>query len=314
MAHARPYALLWLAFGADAYRREAAFSILTAQHFLLKRPDGGRVVVLTDRPAEFAPLVGPGGAVHAVDAAQLKAWHGPHDYFYLIKVEALALALREHGLPTLMVDGDTYFKRHPGPLMARMVPGVSVMDRPDGLIFAAPQYAAFAGLLRDAYPDLRVPLPGGREMVIDPARLEMWIAGITGLHPADAALVDDVRFAINQTYGRRQTFNVEQYGFSHVLQEKTRLIRSDATIEHYWGNWVDPYFGVGKREHFTRQFGPVLDAALDAAAGKPLAERAAMAGRLRLRPFRRPASYRVLAKLPKMAGRPIDRGVKQEAT
>ena len=297
------YVLLYLAFGPQKYLDEVKFSLLTAQHYLLGTPQsGGRVAVVTDAPDQFRPLVGKGGAVHAVDAARLAAWREPDGYFYRVKVEALALALREHRLPTLIVDGDTYFTAHPNPLMARLVPGTAIMDRPDGLIYAEPQYAAFGELLDGAFPEHRIPLPDGRSLSINPATLTMWISGVVGVHSVDAGLVDEVRDLITVTNQRRRTFNIEQYAFAHVLQDRCRLLRSDDTIEHYWGDWVDPYFGVGKRQFITRQYGPVLRAA----AGKPLEEQAAMVGRLKVKPFKRPTHYRVKAKIAKLLGRPID--------
>lgn len=299
-----PYVLLYLAFGPQKHLDEVKFSLLTAQHFLLGGPPtGGRVAVVTDAPEQFRPLVGDRGTVHPVDAAQLAAWQEPDGYFYRIKVEALALALREHQLPTLMVDGDTYFTAHPDPLMAQLAPGTAIMDRPDGLIYTEPQYAAFAGLLDDAFPDHRIPLPDGKSLVINPATLTMWIAGAVGVHHADAGLVDEVRAVIDVTNQRRRTFNVEQYAFAHVLQDGGKLERSDGTIEHYWGDWVDPYFGVGKRQFITRQYESVLREA----AGKPLEEQAAMAGRLKVKPFKRPTHYRVMAKVAKLLARPIDK-------
>ena len=305
-----PYVLLWCAYGGERWLREARFSILSAQRYLQGgAASGGRVVVITDKPEQFTPLVGPAGAVHAVDAKVLAGWRGPHDFVYRIKVEALAFALAEHKLPTLLLDSDTYFTRPPDPLMRRLVPGTAMMDRPDGLIFAGPQYEKFAGLLRDAYPQNRIELPGRPPLEIDLNRLTMWIAGTVGIHPADAGLVDDVRAAVDTIYPRLGSFMAEQYAFAHVLQDRAKLIRSDGTVEHYWGDWTDPYFGVTKRRWATQQYEPLLEEV----AGKPLPEAAAAARRLTVRPYRRPSYYRVAAKVAKLVGRPIDRPAEQEA-
>ena len=71
--------LVYLAFGAETYQREAVFSIVSAlSHTLAGQPPTFAIQVFTDTPALYTRLP---VTTHAIDPS----WNGPHGYHFRIK-------------------------------------------------------------------------------------------------------------------------------------------------------------------------------------------------------------------------------------
>lgn len=290
--------IVYLAFGGQRWVQEARYSVLTALGWLRPRHPDVRVTVYTDHPESLASL-----PVHVVPISpeQLKEWIGPDQYVYRVKFYALADALQRYEAPCLLLDSDTYWKRDPVPLLERIRPGVSVMDAFDGLVFRDPRHAEFAGLLRRGFPDLVIPLDGGESLTLSEENMVMWVSGVVGVHFENRKLVDLALRVLNATYPRCQFFFVEQFAFCQVLAQNTEIIAASPYVEHYWGTWTDPYFGVSKLDFYRTQ----IETIMREFEKLPFEQGLDLIRRTRIRPYRRPLPFRVLNRVLKLVGRGI---------
>ena len=94
--------LLYFVYGgAQAYRQELKFSLLSALHW--RQGQDIALRILTDRPQDYR---GWPVEVLAIEGATLKAWQGQHGYLHRSKACAIAWALPRAG-KTLFLDSDT---------------------------------------------------------------------------------------------------------------------------------------------------------------------------------------------------------------
>ncbi|MCC6487984.1 MAG: hypothetical protein IT364_10835 [Candidatus Hydrogenedentes bacterium] len=281
--------VVYSAYGGERWLREAQFSACTA--LALRQGSGDyRIAVYTDQPRYFDRLPVD---IHHNTPEQYETWAGPDHFTYRVKFHVLADALGRYTAPCLLLDSDTYFKRNPGPLLAQLRPGTAIMDRCDGLVFRDPRYMEFAQMLRAAFPGLEVLMENGERLVLSQQDTPMWISGVVGVHYADRTLIDQAFRALNAMLPRCHYFIMEQFAFSEVLRQNARVLPASDCIEHYWGSWVDPYFGVSKLHFYKRQ----IEALLQHFERMPLEQGLDMIRRARIRPYRRPFVYRVWNRL-----------------
>ncbi len=287
--------LVWSAYGGHRWLREAQFSVLTALAWRKHSHCDYRVAVYTDHPEYFDgyPL-----DLHHVTAEQLAAWTGPDNFIYRVKFFVLTDALERYEAPCILFDSDTFVKTALDPLLLQIEPGVSVMDRNDGYVFHDPRYAEFAEQFREGFPDLRIPLDDGHCLALSEREAFMHIAGTVGVHHADRHLVELALRVLNSMLSRVHYFIMEQFAFSAVLCQRTRVISSSPYIEHYWGSWIDPYFGISKRDFYKQQ----IDAVLTDFERLPMEEGLDLIQRTRIRPYKRPLPYRIVNRIRRMTG------------
>ena len=291
------FAVAYCVFGRGRWVREAQASVLTALRWLARAGRRGSVVVYTDSPEAFERF---GVTLCEVPSARFDAWRGADDFVYRPKVKVLQRALAEWERPVLLVDSDTVFTRSPIPELEALRPGTARMDRYEGLVFRSRAHRALARQLLRAHPEGRVELRSGRSYEISPATSEMWCSGTVGLHCDDRELVDDVLELLDVTTSRATDRLLEQYAFSEILSQATRLAPTEHFVHHYWGSWVDPYYGLDRRAFSFAQLEPVVRTAETDGVDAALAR----LRRAPLRPFRRPLHVRVWNRLQILSGQP----------
>ncbi len=250
-------ALVYLSLGEGRHVEEIRFSVLSAARHLRDGSDW-QVLLYTDRAEPFEGL--PVQLV-PVDQETASAWVGPHGYVWRAKIRVLAEVL---GSPATsrcaLVDGDTFFRRSPAELLARVAPGRSVMHVREGWP-SAPEVAAVEHVLGRHQPVDT----SGRPWRLGPRR-ESWNSGVVGLHAADRALCREVEHLTDQLLGNGFTdfiHTAEQVAFSVCLAERTTLRPADDVVVHYWRSdlrepfqpvlrrvWAEP--GLSTDDRFRR--------------------------------------------------------------
>lgn len=287
--------LVYSAYGGHRWLREAQFSALTALAWQKHSDVDYRVAVYTDHPEYFEryPL-----DLHHVTAEQHATWAGPDKFNYRVKFHVLMDAFERYEAPCVLFDSDTFVKASLDPLLRQVQPGVSIMDQCDGFVFRDPRYVEFAELFRKGFPALRIPLGGDEYLTISERDAVMLVSGIVGIHHADRHLVDLALRALNGMLSRVDYFVLEQFAFAEVLRQHSRVVFSAPYIEHYWGSWVDPYFGVSKRDFYQEQ----IEAIFKEFDALPIEEGLDLIHRTRIRPYTRPLPYRLLNRIRAMVG------------
>lgn len=216
-----------LAFGPrhEIHARTAWALLAIAVH----APPGAAVAVYTDRPELYRWLAGA-VTVRAVGADELRAWKGPQDFFFRVKIMALRDLIAAGADPAVLVDGDTAARLPLAELLTRLVaegPCMHVFEqdlsttrrRNDRRIWAALRGRTVGGLVLDG-------------------QAPMWNAGVVGLAGPGRgetiarilAVADDLLAAIPGLW------TAEQFAFSLVLSRHGGLFAAEPWFAHYYDN------------------------------------------------------------------------------
>lgn len=182
--------VVYIAYGHDAFRSQAAYSALTLLHRLLRDgPHDARVVIYTDDRAGLPRHERI--ETRIVRAAEIEAYRGPRGFVHRVKLAVLEDARRRHDGPIIYVDGDTKWERGPAEAFA-------ALERPDPPCF---MHECEGTLAADNHPDyLRVldeGVPFQRRFGIRPPWV-MWNAGVIGVPPVDPGFFTDALAATDE--------------------------------------------------------------------------------------------------------------------
>ena len=240
--------LLLLTFGDNTYNhQQAVFAALS----FMRDPHIRRVLVVTDRPdfyrwlsgtARNAPFIDDGDGdtsgkqgmapveILPITAETLTAWQGPQQFFWRIKIQAVAMAVRQYPDQHLLyVDSDTFLAGSLADMVRQLDAGAAYMH-------------CFEDCLGDrnsrTLTRTRRALSGRTlEGITLSGRHEMWNAGVISLPASTAA--ERVAQALQLCDAMCATDCprrlIEQFAFSLVLQQGT-LHPCQDVIGHYWGN------------------------------------------------------------------------------
>ena len=239
--------LLYISYGQGLHEYEVIFSILTCLRCMGTCGDKTKIVVYTDRPHAFVGL--PITVTHVPETTWTE-WSGPDGYNHRRKIEALKHALSFYVSPTVLVDGDTWWRQDICHLFARISPGHSVMHIREGSLSEL-KSPSVQMLFQDItfLRDLQ-----GNTFLNHQAVLEIWNAGVIGLHPSEAGHLDRVLSLIDFLAKHSKTHIIEQFSVGYCLKEHTKLVGASDVIFHYW----PPYL----RRPFRGQVKEFVEAAL----------------------------------------------------
>lgn len=208
--------LVYLAFGAETYQREAVFSIVSALAHSSSPVETRtfEIQVFTDSPMFYKQLP---VRIRPIEPG----WDGPHQYHFRIKHAALQAVLREHG-KAVLIDTDTFFRVSPERLFERVVSGSLVCNAIGAEIGQSPE-------LPDKLLDYME-----RHDLADPA-LRQTNSGVIGMVDADTSvldrsimLMDELRPLVPNLY------TLEEFSLALAAHGKLQLISCTDIIHHYW--------------------------------------------------------------------------------
>lgn len=227
--------VVYLVFGPNAANHtQAYFSILT---FLRQPAALSGITVVTDRPDFYARL---GSRVHLlpVDAALLREWEGPHQFFWRVKIKALeAVAAAYPGQALLYLDSDTFLGGQAADLTRALAANTALMHEPEGELAALPSKTE-----RLMWQQLQGRLWEGITLKNNAL---MWNAGAVGV-PAErttAAITLALHLCDAWCAAGVTRRLIEQLALSVALAETGPLAAASASIGHYWSakpEWNQP--------------------------------------------------------------------------
>lgn len=257
-------AILYIAYGTQAVRDQALFSLLTLHHHLRGNYGDLQVVIYTDdrryydRYASAIPI-----AFEPVTRKQIQALRGELDFVHRAKVCLIRDFLHKYHRDMFFLDSDTYFTRSPAELLEQISPQTSIMNSDDyDLNDTYPPHESLNWFkIRRAIRDHTYTV-NGQEVKI-PLTTRMWNSGVIGLSRHNAGLLDDILSLTDQIYRNVRVFTAEQFAFSYFLQNRTRVIDSGDAIFHYWPNFADRYWKDWYSYHFSIFFRKYRKASVD---------------------------------------------------
>ena len=216
--------LIYLACGQRNVQVQALYAAYSALAW--KNALELKVHVYSDAPAVFQPLAGQ-IQVHELDAEKVRAWRGPGNYPFRIKIAALAEAAREQSEErVLLADSDTFFFSEFAPIFARIGSGNAVLHRKEYPVLSHPtgQLQRFRSRMGTFH---------FRGSAID-LNADMWNSGAIGLHPSQFHLLHTVLAFIDAISPHYKKQLVEQYAVAYFLQKIAQVHACDDVLFHYW--------------------------------------------------------------------------------
>ena len=238
--------ILYISYGSGPHEQEVIFSLLSALRWVGPAALDLRFLILTDRPTSFAGLP---ATVEYISPERWDEWAGPTRFNHRRKIMAIQHALARFDAPTVLLDGDTWLRRSPRELFARIEKGRTIMHIREARIvdIDSPQGAQLNAFLEAE----RFSWSGAVDGRI-PRDRSLWNAGVIGMHPEDVGLLDEV-LALTDDFCSRGTLHIlEQLAFCLVLAERTSLVEAQDIVFHYW----PPYL----HEPFRKVLPPLAEA------------------------------------------------------
>ncbi len=248
--------LLFQIYGQNRiYHLELTYSILSAARFLKDDAEGVRIVLAADADNQRPDLP----VDHLLLTPEmLHDWQMGGTYNHAIQAYALHHAVTHFDAPVILIDSDTVVREHPARMFDRIAPGKALMNKREREISETPEWPQWQDLIAKSGGAVGG-LPLGRETV-------MYNAGVLGIDPKDAPLMDDVKAVMHDIRNYSDVFTAVQLAASLVLGAKTDLSVCDDLVDHYWD---------GPRAYYhyqmNRMFPGVLDGGGIAQPDLPLA-------------------------------------------
>lgn len=218
--------LLFQIYGDQrVYHLELTYSILSAARFLKDDPDDIRIVLAADAKNQRPDLP----VEHLLMTPEmLHEWQMGGTYNHAIQAYALHYAVQQFDAPVILIDSDTIIKQHPRHMFDKIRPGRALMHASEGRLQDSIEWPEWRALITRS---------GGTvgDSPVTPESV-MFNAGVLGLDPQDAPLMDDVKAAMRDIRDHSDMFTAVQLAASLVLGAgKTELSVCDEIVEHYWG-------------------------------------------------------------------------------
>lgn len=212
----QPTQLIYLAFGATTYQREAVFSIVSALTHAARNEHSEpfHIRVFTDAPDFYGKLP---VAISAIDPS----WSGPHNYHFRIKHMVLREALQQCD-KAILIDTDTFFRASPTELIKRVAPGKLLCN-------------AIGQPLGEAPPFPAEMLTRLKEANLSLTNLRQTNSGVIGLMQSDLSLLkrsidwmDELRPLAPELY------TLEELCLALAAHGHMELNACTDVIHHYW--------------------------------------------------------------------------------
>jgi hypothetical protein len=206
------------------YHLELTYSVLSAVNFLKHQPADIRIVLVCDSHNQRPDL--PVENLVISDKT-MHEWQMNGTYNHAMQAYSPHHILELYQSPTVLVDSDTIFKKHPKFLFERIGPGRSLLNAREGLLCELPEWAS----LKDQISHVDGIVDG---VQIVPETV-MYNAGVIGLHPADIDAMSKIKSMTSAIRQVSDIFTAVQLAASIVLTRDTQVSTCEDVLEHYWG-------------------------------------------------------------------------------
>lgn len=220
------------------YHLELTYSVMSALHFLRRNPSDIRIVLVSDDKNRRIDL--PIEHI-VVEDGDFRRWTLNGRYNHAAKVHALLTVMDRYKGSVALIDTDTWFRKHPDTLFARIDERHSLMQAEDGVLGEHPIWRPLLDAVRgtaSGYP------------VTDESR--MGNSGVVGVDYALRPVIEDVLALMTTLHEVRPVFSIEQFAFTAVLERHTEVGVCPDIIWHYWGH--ERYFCHAQLERLSPRF------------------------------------------------------------
>jgi len=232
------YTLVLQSFGRENEYKRAVLTVLSYYSYTSLPHDEVKVILFTDMPEYFKAYFNDLPVEYILlTPEKVKAMRGKIDFLHRMKIAMIEEAFGKLKGNMLYADSDTFFIADPTDMLNKVSEEVSFMHLKEYEFSQLKSLSLWAGKTFSAFADLielkAFELPGGRTLKVTPAHAS-WNAGVMFFHPSHARFIPDVYALTDQFYPETGNHASEQYAFSIILSDYTRLSSCDDVIFHYW--------------------------------------------------------------------------------
>jgi hypothetical protein len=231
-----PQILVLQSFGRENEYRRALFTMLSYIAFTSKFSE---ILLFTDQPNWFSAKL-PNIKIHFVllTPEKIKHMRGDIDFLHRMKIALIEEAFdRFPDYNLLYADSDTFFYANPAPIVEQLNYETVSMHLweytfdtlKDKELPAGQTFVAFYNTIKN---QKFIDSKGESYVITD--QMSSWNAGVMFFDPRHRRFIDDVYALTHQFYPPSLNHASEQYAFSVILQNATRLIPCDSVVYHYW--------------------------------------------------------------------------------
>lgn len=226
-----PNAILYLAYGGAAFIDECRFSLLKyLQVYNFNPPHNTGIFIYTDRPdafSDFEPYFHQ-LECRSITPEKITAWRGQIDFVHRVKIETMADFLESFEGSFLYCDTDTYITAPLDEIFVEINKGNYFMHEFEGLIDKTKSFRKWEKFLSTASLDFN-----GKKFQFRKG-LQMFNAGVVGLHSSDREVLNDVLALTDAVYHQFPKHVAEQFAFSYCLQRRGLIKEAAPIVAHYW--------------------------------------------------------------------------------
>lgn len=223
--------LVYQAYGRDDVIGQVLFSCTTLLSRLSEN-SSLKVIIYTDQGKRLRSFFTEESRVHIeeVEPKQIQVWRGDIDFVHRVKIEILKNAANKWQNTVLYADGDTFFNADPTERFKMVSDDVSLMHLPENALSEG----------RDPLSKKICKFVRKESFHVDSSELKvsentvMWNAGVIGVSTKNCSMFKDILELTDQMYSKYPKHVMEQLAVSVALQKKTKVLRTDDIIGHYW--------------------------------------------------------------------------------
>ncbi len=230
--------LVLQSFGNENEYTRAIFAIWSFYANTAKPVNATETILYTDKPNYFTAYLNE-LPVKFVELSpdRIKEMRGEIDFIHRMKIALIEETFQTTNASLLYVDSDTFFISDLYALTDEINPENSFMHKKEyefislekmRLPAAIPFHAFLNLILKQSFT-----ITNGITIKV-PERQSSWNAGAMMLHQSHAKLIPDVYSLTDQFYRATQNHASEQYAFSILLQDHTKVRPLEKYIYHYW--------------------------------------------------------------------------------
>lgn len=225
-------------FGKESEYKRAALTVLSL--FAYRPIDNSvQVLIFTDAPEWFQRVL-VDLPIHYIrlSSEKIKSMRGDIDFLHRMKIALIEETFQLYPKHKVVyADSDTFFTANPDEILEQIAPDCSAMHLWEYQFDAMKDMALPAGKTFQAFYQLiqqqDFVLANGTQLHVL-TQMSSWNAGVMFFHPEHKRWIPDVYALTDQFYPPTENHASEQYAFSVVLQQQTRLIPCAAINYHYW--------------------------------------------------------------------------------
>jgi hypothetical protein len=219
--------ILFQAYGNEGTLAECKCALL---HLLMHNPgDAFCIVIYTDNESYFKAILAlfKYYIIETLPQEKVKEWRGQIDFVHRVKIKMFQHFFSKNTGSVLYCDTDTCCLQPTNNLFEQIEKKALIMHTYEWNIGNGENLVSkkWKRFLESKPTILKIP---------DISAVEMWNAGIIGIHSSQSELLDKVLALTDELYPFFQKHTVEQFSFSYIFQQQKKIKSADSYFFHYW--------------------------------------------------------------------------------